>query len=77
MSHSPVTAITPLRADRLDPDVLDGAMIVLAMYTLNVFHPGFLLGRANVWSSANKTPSEADSDIPEMKARSRTGARDV
>ncbi|TFK87668.1 RTA1-domain-containing protein [Polyporus arcularius HHB13444] len=58
-------------------NVLDGAMIVLAMYTLNVFHPGFLLGRANVWSSANKTPSEADSDIPEMKARSRTGARDV
>ncbi len=52
-------------------------MIVLAMYTLNVCHPGFVLGKANVWSSANKTPSEADSDIPEMKARSRTGVRDV
>jgi hypothetical protein len=26
-------------------DILDGAMIVLAMYTLNIFHPGFLLGR--------------------------------
>jgi hypothetical protein len=25
------------------PDVLDGAMIVLAMYTLNIFHPGVLL----------------------------------
>lgn len=24
-------------------DVLDGGMIVLAMYTLNIFHPGFLL----------------------------------
>jgi hypothetical protein len=24
-------------------DVLDGAMIVLAMYTLNVLHPGLLL----------------------------------
>lgn len=29
----------------LSTDVLDGAMIVLAMYTLNVFHPGLLLGR--------------------------------
>lgn len=25
------------------PDVLDGAMIVLAMFTLNLFHPGYLL----------------------------------
>ena len=24
-------------------DILDGAMIVLAMYTINLFHPGFLL----------------------------------
>lgn len=24
-------------------DVLDGAMIVLAMFTLNLFHPGYLL----------------------------------
>ena len=38
-------------------------MIVLAMYTLNFFHPGFLLGKANVWTSRSKTPSEADSEI--------------
>jgi hypothetical protein len=25
------------------PDVLDGAMITLAMYTLNILHPGVLL----------------------------------
>lgn len=52
-------------------------MIVLAMFTLNVFHPGFLLGKANVWSSAKKTPSEADSDVTEMKARNRAGVHDV
>ena len=44
-------------------DVCDGAMIVLAFYTLNFFHPGFLLGKANVWTSRSKTPSEADSEI--------------
>ncbi|CCM03424.1 uncharacterized protein FIBRA_05555 [Fibroporia radiculosa] len=32
-------------------DWLDGGMIVLAMFTVNVFHPGFLLGRANVWNT--------------------------
>jgi hypothetical protein len=26
-------------------DVLDGAMITLAIFTLNLFHPGYLLGR--------------------------------
>jgi hypothetical protein len=25
-------------------DVLDGGMVTLAIYTLNFFHPGFLLG---------------------------------
>jgi hypothetical protein len=25
-------------------DWLDGAMVLLAIYTLNIFHPGFLLG---------------------------------
>jgi hypothetical protein len=25
------------------PDVLDGAMVTLAIYTLNLAHPGFLL----------------------------------
>ena len=29
-------------------DVLDGAMIVLAMYTLNVANPGFLLSKAKL-----------------------------
>ncbi|CDO77347.1 hypothetical protein BN946_scf184786.g8 [Trametes cinnabarina] len=30
-------------------NVLDGAMIVLAMFTLNFFHPGLLLGKAHQW----------------------------
>ncbi|KAI0954415.1 hypothetical protein AcV7_007655 [Taiwanofungus camphoratus] len=30
-------------------NVLDGAMITLAMYTLNVLHPGFLLGPSATW----------------------------
>ncbi|KAI0718446.1 RTA1-domain-containing protein [Cerioporus squamosus] len=57
-------------------NVLDGAMIVLAMFTMNFFHPGFLLGKANVWSSANKSPSEADS-VAEKKDRSRVGMQNV
>ena len=32
-------------ADDETSDVLDGAMIVLAMYTLNVFHPARLLNQ--------------------------------
>lgn len=41
-------------------DVLDGAMIVLAMFTLNFFHPAWLLGKADSWNE--KEPSEADSE---------------
>ncbi|KAI0353300.1 RTA1-domain-containing protein [Trametes cingulata] len=43
-------------------NVLDGAMIVLAMFTLNFFHPAFLLGKAERWNA--KDPSEADSENP-------------
>lgn len=32
--------------DTASTDVLDGAMITLAMYTLNIFHPGYLLPQA-------------------------------
>ncbi|KAI0674035.1 RTA1-domain-containing protein [Trametes maxima] len=44
-------------------NVLDGAMIVLAMFTLNFFHPGWLLGKADRWNAKN--PSVADSESPE------------
>ncbi|KAI0689716.1 RTA1-domain-containing protein [Cerioporus squamosus] len=30
-------------------NIFDGAMIVLAVYTLNLFHPALLLGNANQW----------------------------
>ena len=29
----------------LSPDIFDAAMVVLAMYALSIFHPGYLLGR--------------------------------
>jgi hypothetical protein len=35
-------------ADTCTTDVFDGAMIVLAMYTLNFFHPGVLLRERRV-----------------------------
>ncbi|EIW56106.1 RTA1-domain-containing protein [Trametes versicolor FP-101664 SS1] len=41
-------------------NVLDGAMIVLAMFTLNFFHPAWLLGKADSWNE--KEPSETDSE---------------
>ncbi|KAI0827219.1 RTA1-domain-containing protein [Trametes gibbosa] len=41
-------------------NVLDGAMIVLAMFTLNFFHPGLLLGKADRWNA--KQLSEGDSE---------------
>jgi hypothetical protein len=39
---------TRIEADRYITDVFDGAMIVLAMYTLNFFHPGVLLRERRV-----------------------------
>ena len=32
-------------------DVLDGAMIVLATFSMNFFHPGWLLGHGDTWKS--------------------------
>ncbi|EKM50091.1 uncharacterized protein PHACADRAFT_213853 [Phanerochaete carnosa HHB-10118-sp] len=42
-------------------DTFDGAMIVLAMYTLNVFHPGPLLSGSTQDSASS---SEADKPVP-------------
>ena len=44
-------------------DVLDGAMIVLAMYTLNFCHPGRLLGRADAWLSGGKRVTEVTEKV--------------
>lgn len=35
-------------------DWLDGGMITLAMFSLNFFHPGYLLGRRHVWLTARR-----------------------
>ena len=43
-------------------DVFDGAMIVLAMYTLNLFHPGIYL-------RGEDYPSQTDSEGTVMEGR--------
>jgi hypothetical protein len=45
-------------------DVLDGAMITLAMYTMNFAHPGLLLGRVKGLPKIQSTGS-SDSSIEE------------
>lgn len=35
-------------------DVLDGAMILLAMFTMNFLHPGRLLGPGHTWMMDHK-----------------------
>jgi len=45
-------------------NVLDGAMITLAMYTMNIAHPGLLLGRVK---GLPKTRSSGNSDLNEVK----------
>lgn len=45
-------------------DWLDGGMITLAMFTLNIFHPGFLLGHANTWKEEFAMKSLVNPDEP-------------
>ena len=47
-------------------DVLDGAMITLAMYTMNFAHPGLLLGRVKGFPKTGSRGSN-DSNISEVK----------
>ncbi|KAG6915452.1 hypothetical protein DXG01_011430 [Tephrocybe rancida] len=45
-------------------NVFDGAMVVLAMYTLNISHPGVLLKHLNEQATNSaKKPSDSDSSI--------------
>ncbi|KAJ2977789.1 hypothetical protein NUW54_g11376 [Trametes sanguinea] len=56
-------------------NILDGAMIVLAMFTLNFFHPGILLGNAEQWTSLemNATRSEIHVDTFGLEERQPKG----
>ena len=49
------------------PDVLDGAAIVVAMFVLNAFHPGMLLGKAHTWreGSVNEVNHESGLKKPD------------
>ena len=59
-------------------DVLDGAMIVLASFTLNFFHPGLLLGRGDTWNRKHYEPETKSLDtMTETPARSGEGEKDV
>ncbi|KAJ3558822.1 hypothetical protein NM688_g700 [Phlebia brevispora] len=53
-------------------NVLDGAMIVLATFTLNFFHPGFLLGHSSAWNRKARVEttrsSETITDLPDPNA---------
>ncbi|KAI0692783.1 RTA1-domain-containing protein [Cytidiella melzeri] len=63
-------------------NVLDGAMIVLATFTLNLFHPGFLLGNGRSWymngnSSFNDSHSNTtveDGQETAQRAKTSTAA---
>lgn len=54
------------------PDVLDGMLIVLAMYTLNFFHPGLLLP-ASVWKKPKKALENMSNDKDMEVGRSQFG----
>ena len=56
-------------ADWHHVDVLDGGMIVLALFTLNIFHPGFLLTDDNIIHARDE-----DSEIVITKKDVKGGA---
>ncbi|KZT64813.1 RTA1-domain-containing protein [Daedalea quercina L-15889] len=41
-------------------DWLDGGMICLAIFVVNIFHPGLLLGKADAWKTVAVTPENSD-----------------
>ncbi|KAI0746425.1 RTA1 like protein-domain-containing protein [Daedaleopsis nitida] len=55
-------------------NVLDGAMIVLAMFTLNFFHPGFLLGKADTW---NGSDDGSVSELSEEKKKKKVSPHPI
>lgn len=44
-------------------DWLDGGMICLAMFTMNIFHPGLLLGTADAWRPIVPAPVPPQADL--------------
>ena len=60
LSHEPADRHTVSDHARCGADTFDAAMIVLAMYTLNFFHPGRLLGRADTWLYKEPEPKSEE-----------------
>ena len=48
--------------------MLDGAAIVVAMFVLNLFHPGALLGKSHRWVAKPVSLDTLRADSPDDKA---------
>lgn len=44
-------------------DVLDGGMVTLATFALNIFYPGILLGDGSQWKARRASKSQTSTDI--------------
>ncbi|KAJ6493457.1 hypothetical protein C8R45DRAFT_1136695 [Mycena sanguinolenta] len=55
--------ILPLLFDLSSPSVLHGGMITLAIFTLNVAHPGFLLYRVSEEERRERKELDAEGDV--------------
>lgn len=43
-------------------DILDGGMITLATFCMNVLHPGFLLGNGRTWRHEERSQRTKNED---------------
>ncbi|KAF8990763.1 RTA1 like protein-domain-containing protein [Cyathus striatus] len=50
-------------------NVLDGAMVILAIYTLNLTHPGFLLRPSGLDKLSNESVTASETELNIMKGR--------
>ncbi|KAH9949746.1 RTA1-domain-containing protein [Amylocystis lapponica] len=55
-------------------DVFDGAMILLAMFTMNFLHPGRLLGSGDTWLTLK---NKSEDDVESIDGKSQTEAKMV
>lgn len=58
-----VSTTCPSKLLTYTPDILDGMMIVLAMYTFNFMHPGMLLQKTTLPSEKIAMDSRSSSNL--------------
>lgn len=61
----------------LQTDVLDGAMITLALFTLNIFHPGFLLPRHHPLAGTQHGSTTGAGNETEMSVRDKRASEET